>query len=193
MRLIENEIFTGISKATLGGYMKNYLIILLILSAMLSGCASEPTEIEKATVVVNDFLDCAYNIEDYNDLLSKNDYYKYSLYESEKLLSIHYCFTEDGFKEFMGIKYIYRVLECAQYGEINIKLLSIEYSQVNDQSIDGKMFFDYSAEIEVTYKDGLTEVFVKKGKIKLLKDEKWQIDHIKETNFPLYKTIGNGY
>ncbi len=165
--------------------MKNYLIIILVIITLLAGCKSEPTEFDLASEVADKYLKEVYDIVDFNEIESENDYYRFSIYNNEKLLNTDEYLTDHGFVELKGISYIIRVLQSAYNREMNIKVLSIQYDNVNDKSGEGKMFFDYSVELELTFSDSSTEIVNKEGKMKLLKNDMWQIDHIKETNFPL--------
>jgi hypothetical protein len=165
--------------------MKRCFILVLSIILSLAGCSSELSEYEQAALVAEDFFEIIYDIDNYNQVKFEDDFYSFSIYHNKQLLNVSEYFTENGFTHMKGLSYIYRIIKSAYFKEMSIEILSIEFDNVIDESTEGKMFFDYSIELLLTFGDGITEVVIKEGKIKLLKTETWKIDHIKEINFPL--------
>jgi hypothetical protein len=170
--------------------MKRYLIVVLIIVVAISGCAvapleEEPNDVELATAVVDGFFSCVFDIPDYQAVASENDYYQFSLYNDAKLLLVYSEFTEFGIRELMGNRYVYRAISSAYYKKSNIKVLDIQCDNVTYKSDEGKIFLDFTVELELTASDGSVELVEKTGKIKLIKEETWKIDHILDTNKPL--------
>ncbi len=165
--------------------MKRCLILLLSIILLLASCNSELSEYEQSALVAKDFFEIIYDIDNYNQVKSEDDFYSFSIYHNKQLLSVSEYFTENGFTHMKGLSYIYRVIKSAYFKEMSVEILSIEFDKVIDESTEGKMFFDFSIELLLTFDDGSTEVVMKEGKIKLIKTETWKIDHIKEINFPL--------
>ncbi len=72
---------------------------------------------------------------------------------------------------------MYEIIFNAYFEEINIEVLNIDYDLLNTEN-DGSIAFNYSVKLQSKFTDRESEVIQEEGKIYLIKEETWRIDHI---------------
>ena len=76
--------------------MKRCFILVLSIILLLASCNSELSEYEQSALVAKDFFEIIYDIDNYNQVKSEDDFYSFSIYHNKQLLSVSEYFTENG-------------------------------------------------------------------------------------------------
>ncbi len=155
---------------------------MITMVITIQGCAKEPSDFEKASECISQFMRNTYEVFNHTtlDVSGPGLYAMYDEYEER----IKPYATQHAIDEIFGNRLIGGIAQAAtKHGfDMSVSNVSLDQFELDED----KIFTDYETTLLLLYEDGTHEEIFKKGKLQLIViDGVWKINHEKSNSYPI--------